>query len=225
MVPRHPATPLILRRRPLPAVELPRSSTLPKPPFAAMFRPMSGMCFEYPGVRFSQRLGALETIMRSIASLLIYWVTVAACQSVRRFFRPYAAEFPAATQSASKRLAWTSRGPRTAGGASIDALPLNYNSVNLEDHYGISINRETSPLARWLPQTGRRRPLLSTEHARQCAGQANILAEDHGALFARSASIECARQAGRRQRCEWQSSRTLTEQRLPEACGEDAQLT
>lgn len=151
-----------------------------------MFRPMSGMLFEYPCVRFSRRFWLSEVITRSVASLLSRRFP----DAVRRLFRsrprPDAVELTAATQPAHERLEWTFGGPRAAARASYDALRPNYNSVNTEDHYGISIIWEkfASSTWRWLPQKGRRSP-LPAEHASKGAGQTNVLAENHGLLLAR----------------------------------------
>src|SRR6476469_9763258 len=103
---------------------------------------MSGMFFEYPGVRFTRRGRLLEIDLRAFASLQFRRLTHAARYSFRLLSRPEAAEFPAATQSAFERLGWTHEGSRAGNRASVDALRPNYNSVKTEDLYGSSIIRE-----------------------------------------------------------------------------------
>ena len=161
---------------------------------------MSGVFFEYPGVRFSRRVRLLEIILRAFASLLLRRATHAARHSFRVSSRPEAAEFPAATQTAFERLGWTLRGSRAGERASIDALRPNYNSVNTEDLYGISIIREkfAAPTGRRrFPQKGRRSP-VPAKRACEGTGKENVLAESHG-IFHQRKSADRARRGTKAQ--------------------------
>lgn len=168
---------------------------------------MSGMFFESPRVRFFRRFCLLELCARMFASLQFRRFPDAVRRSFRSGSRPEAAEFPAATQTAPKRLAWTFRGPRAAVRASSDALRPNYNSVLNEDHYGISTIRERlAATPRRLPQEGRRRSSLPAELACKGAGKTNVLAKNHGIfLTQRESVIQYLRTFGRAAAAEWLS--------------------
>src|SRR5438270_14016163 len=116
--------------------------------------------------------------MRGVFSSLFRWITVAVFGSRRFYFRPEQAEFPVTHQTA-----WDLdlsdepvRGRCAAGCASIDALRLTNNSVNIEDLNEISFIRETfATFARRFPPKGRTpRPLSG--RAAESSPQANILA-------------------------------------------------
>ncbi len=155
---------------------------------------MSGMFFEYPGVRFSRRVRLWE-ILRVFASLLPRRVTHAVRHSFRIPSRPEAAEFSSAMQTALERLGWTLRGSRAGERASIDALRPNYNSVNTEDLYGISIIREkfAAPTGRRrFPQKGRRSP-VPAKGACEGTGKENVLAESDGIFHQRKSAERACR--------------------------------
>src|SRR4051812_1044642 len=140
---------------------------------------MSGMFFTYPGVRFSPRIR--RVFGRMFAPLLICWRSHAARRSLRRWTRPRAAEFPAATRTAYERLEGIFRDLRAADRASIDALRPNCNSVNTEDLYGISIIREgLAPWARWFFPPPERRSFLPAKIISQGPGQEVVLGQNHG---------------------------------------------
>lgn len=188
---------------PLPA---PARTVLANKPLRGHTPAMSGMFFEYPRVRFFRRFWLLELITRTFASLLSRRFSNAARRSVQSGSRPEAAEFPAARQSASERLAWTFRGPRAVGRASSDALRPKHNSVNNnKDHYGISRIRERlAATPRRLPQKGRRRSPLPPEHTGQSAGQTNVLAKNHGIFLAqRESAHQHTRSTRRAPATEW----------------------
>jgi hypothetical protein len=141
---------------------------------------MSGMFFDNPALRFSRRLSFYQTRMRYVASLLVRWLTDAEGLCFRNNSRRREAEFPAATQIADQRLFF---GSRATDRASTDALRPNYNWLELEDQYDISIIGEKWPaFARRLPQKGRQSP-APPERAIEGAGEEIVLAENHGALF------------------------------------------
>lgn len=190
----------------VPRDESPRlTNGLPTQPPAPIFPPMSGMFFESPRVRFFRRFCLLESCARMFASLQFRRFTDAVRRSFQSGSRPEAAELPAATQTAPKRLAWTFRGPRAAVRASSDALRPNYNSVINEDHYGISRSWERlAATPRRLPQKGRRRSPLPAELARKGAGKANVLAKNHGIfLTQRESAIHHACAFSRAAGAEW----------------------
>ncbi len=144
-----------------------------------MVQPMSGMFFEYPGVRFSRQV---RVLMRPFAFLLVRRVTHAVRHSFRSTFRLKAAEFPAATQSAFERRRWTERGLRAADRASIGALRPNCNSVNIEDHYGNSfIGKKFTASANWRCPAARRggSSLPAEINGAQSAGKKIVLGQDH----------------------------------------------
>jgi hypothetical protein len=141
---------------------------------------MSGMFFDNPALRFSRRLSFYQTRMRSFASLLVRWLTGAEGHCFRNSSRLREAEFPAATQIADQRLFF---GSRAMDRASTDALRPNYNWIELEDQYDISIIGEKWPaFARRLPQKGRQSP-APPERAIEGAGEEIVLAENRGLLF------------------------------------------
>jgi hypothetical protein len=138
---------------------------------------MSGMFFDNPAVRFSQRFSFYQIRMRSFASRLFRWVTGAGRLSVRVNSRRHEAEFPRATQTAFELLFTRSR---ARDRASTDALRPKYNWVKPEDQYDISIIGEKRPaFARRLPQKGRQSP-APPERAIEGAGEAIVLAENNG---------------------------------------------
>jgi hypothetical protein len=138
---------------------------------------MSGMFFDNPGVRFSRRFSFFQILMRHFASRLFCWLTGADASCFRNYFRRHEAEFPAATQIADQALFF---GPRATDRASTDALRSNYNWVELEDQYDISIIGEKWPaFARRLPQKGRQSPPLSGPSG-QGAGEEIVLGKNHG---------------------------------------------
>lgn len=111
--------------------------------------------------------------MRDFASLLHRWLTVTARGSL--FFPHDETEFPAASQTAYDLVERTERGSRVPDRAPSDALrPLN-NRLNIQDHYELSIIRETlAPFAGRLSTKGRSR---SAPVARSWeSAQKNILA-------------------------------------------------
>jgi len=143
---------------------------------------MSGMFFEYPGVRFSGQISLWQIVMRTFASLLVRPFAQAARQFFRMLSRPQPAEFSAATHIAFQRPGPALRGSRAADGASIDALRPNYNSVNTEDLYGISIIREIAAPTRRrrFPTEGRRSSLPAENNNPQSAGSEIALGQNHG---------------------------------------------
>lgn len=177
------------------------------------------MFFEYPGVRFSGLIRLWESMVRTIALLLIRPWTQAVRHSFRMLSRPQPAEFSAATHTASQRPGLTPRGSRAADRASSDALRLNYNSVNTEDLYGISITREklAAPTGRRrFPTEGRRSSLPAKQQHRDAegSGQEIVLGQGHG-LFQRwqqSAHRARAAAAAQQQHEQWlpQRGRRLT---------------
>ena len=161
---------------------------------------MSGMFFEYPGVRFSGQIRLWESMVRMIASLLVRPLTQAVRYSFRILSRPLTAEFSAVTHTAFQRPGPTLRGSRAADRASSDALRLNHNSVNTEDLYGISITREklAAPTGRrWLSTQGRRSPVPAKNYS-ESAGQENALGKIHG-IFHERKSAGRARRANNAQ--------------------------
>ena len=144
---------------------------------AILIHKMSGVFFEYPGVRFSRRFQLLQVIVRLCAS--VRRLTHAARHRFRSSFRRKTAEFPTHAQTADKRLGWTSRGSRAAVRASSDALRPNHNSVKNEDHYDISWKRKRlATSAGRLPQKGRRRSPRPAELARESAGEEVVFRDD-----------------------------------------------
>jgi hypothetical protein len=136
---------------------------------------MSGIFIDDPGVRFSRRFRFFIIMTRGFISSLLRWLTGAACGSRRVHFRLMEAGFPAASQNACRLLEGTSRGPRAAGCASIDALRPFSNSVNLEDQHEISFIRETiASFARRIPPKGRAKAALSRRASE--SSEENILA-------------------------------------------------
>jgi hypothetical protein len=139
------------------------------------------MFFDNPALHFSRRLSFYQAWMRSIASLLVRRLTGAKGHCFRNSSRRHEAEFPAATQIADQRLFF---GSRATDRASTDALRPNYNWVELEDQYDISIIGEKWPaFARRLPQKGRQQSSAPPERAIEGAGEEIVLAENHGLLF------------------------------------------
>ena len=119
-------------------------------------REMSGIFFEDPGVRFDRRFRFFEIMMRGFASSVLGWLAGAACGSKRIHFRRNEMEFPAASQNACNVLERALRGSDAADGASIDALRLFNNWINIEDQHELSFIRETlAPFARRSPTKGR----------------------------------------------------------------------
>ena len=163
---------------------------------------------EYPGVRFSRRLRLWEIIMRTFASLLAGRVAKAA----RSLFlsRPQAAEFSSSNVTKRDQATRDLSGLRAAERASNGALRRNYNSVNIEDHYGISFIRErfAAPTRRRLPQKGRRSPVpAETQQHPEGAGAEIALGEVSGFFHQRQSTHRegpgtCAR--------EWLAFRRLT---------------
>ena len=136
---------------------------------------MSGIFIDDPGVRFSRRFRFFIIMTRGFISSLLRWLTGAACGSRRVHFRLEEAGFPAASQNACRLLEGTSRGPRAAGCASIDALRPFSNSVNIEDQHEISFIRETiASFARRPPSKGRPKAALSRRASE--SSEENILA-------------------------------------------------
>ena len=135
---------------------------------------------EYPGVRFSRRFRLWEIIMLAFASLLARRLTNAAHHSF--LSRRPAAEFSAATLPSATKRSGTSRGLRAAERASHDALRPNHNSVNIEDHYGISFIRERLAASTWrrLPQKGRRSPVPAKKQHSTSAGEKIALGQVPG---------------------------------------------
>jgi hypothetical protein len=118
----------------------------------------------------------VEIMMRFLASSLVRLLTRAAGGSKRVHSRYQEAEFPAASQNACRLLEGPLRGSRGAGCASIDALRLFNNSVNLKDQNEISSIRERSaPFAGRIPTKGRSRPALSRK-TRASSQEENVLA-------------------------------------------------
>ena len=156
---------------------------------------MSGVFFDNPGVRFSPRYKLFETRMRTFAPVLYWGLVYAARHLFRSSSRPHEAKFPAAMQTAYERLEWTPRGSHSADRASIDALRPNYNSVNTEDHYGISIIREkfAASAQRRSPTQERQQPPLSAKHADQATGEEIALAANHVFLHERKTARETFR--------------------------------
>ena len=112
--------------------------------------------------------------MRGVFSSLFRSLVMAAFGSRRSYFRPEQAEFPATHQSFDF-VNRPFRGRCVAGCASIDALRLTNNSVNIDHQHEISFIRETSaPFARKFPPKGRS-PVASSKRARQ-SPQENLLA-------------------------------------------------
>jgi hypothetical protein len=139
------------------------------------------MFFDNPALRFSRRLSFYQTRMRSFASMLVRRLTDAQGHCFRNRSRLHEAEFPAATQIADQRLFF---GSRAMDRASTDALRPNYNWIELEDQYDISIIGEKRPaFARRLPQKGRQQSPAPPERAIEGAGEEIVLAENHGVLF------------------------------------------
>ena len=144
---------------------------------------MSGIFIDDPDVRNSQRL----RIVHHHARRFLFAVSLDNCGAVgsRRFFRPKQAEFPVTHQTA-----WDLdlsdepvRGRCAAGRASIDALRLTNNSVNIEDSHEISFIGETlAAFARRFPPKGRPpRPLSG--RAAKSSPQTNILAATCGIFW------------------------------------------
>ena len=149
---------------------------------------MSGLFFEYPGVRFSRQIRLWKSIMRAFAFLLVGLLTQAVRHSFRFLSRPQPAEFSAATHIASQRPESARKGSRAADRASFDALRLNNNSVNTEDLYGISIIREklAAPTRRRrLPTQRGRRSFLSPEERAESAGKEIVLGQSRGIFWRR----------------------------------------
>jgi hypothetical protein len=139
---------------------------------------MSGIFFDLPSLRFLRRFRFFGTRMRTSASLLLRWLSAPACVSRQVHFRLNEAEFPPASQSVCKLLF-----ERTLGGshavdrASIDALRLFNNWVNLKDQHELLFIRETlAPRARWVP-TQRQWPLALSTRGSENAKE-DILAVD-----------------------------------------------
>src|SRR6266581_938321 len=124
---------------------------------------MSGIFFDPPSPRFLRRFRFFESMMRTLASSLLRWLSALACGSRQMHFRLREAEFPAASQSACKLFERTRSGSHAANRASSDALRLFNNWVNLKDQHELLFIRETlAARARWVP-TQRQWPLaLST---------------------------------------------------------------
>ena len=102
-------------------------------------------------------------------------------------------------RTAFERLGWTPQGLRAVERASIDALRPNYNSVNTEDLYGISIIREKFPAPtgrRRFPQKGRRSP-VPAKGACEGTGKENVLAESHGIFHQRKSADRACRASKR----------------------------
>jgi hypothetical protein len=156
---------------------------------------MSGVFFDNPGVRFSPRYRLFKTRMRAFALVLFRGLSRAARHLFRIPSRLHEAEFPAAMQPAYKLLEWTLRGPHVTDRASIDALRPNYNSVNTEDHYGISIIREefAASARRRLPTQERQQSPLPAKHSHEGAGQKIDLAADYVLFHERKAARETGR--------------------------------
>jgi hypothetical protein len=141
---------------------------------------MSGIFFDNPDVRFSRRFSFFQTWVRHFASRLFRWLTGADGSYFRNCSRRHEAEFPAATQIADQLIVL---GSRAVDCASTDALRPNYNWVELEDSYDISIIGEKWPaFARRLPQKGRQSP-APPERASKGAGEEIDLAENHGPFY------------------------------------------
>src|SRR5437763_16172003 len=114
--------------------------------------------------------------MRGVFSSLFRCITVALFGSRRFYFRREQAEFPVTHQTAWDLSDEPVRGRCAAGRASIDALRLPNNSVNIEDSHEISFIRETlAAFARKFPPKGRPRR-ASSGRADQSRPQAHILA-------------------------------------------------
>jgi hypothetical protein len=142
---------------------------------------MSGIFFDNPAVRFSRRLSFYQLRVRNFAAWLFRWLTGASGHCFRDYSRRHEAEFPAATQIANQRLFF---GSRAVDRASNDALRPNYNWVELEDQYDISIIGEKWPAsARRLPQKGRQQSPAPPERAIEGAGEEIVLGENHGLLY------------------------------------------
>src|SRR3977135_120544 len=110
-------------------------------------------------------------MMRTFASSLLRWLTVAAYGSRRVYFRHNGTEFPMVSLSTDKF--GTLRGPRAAGCASSDAPRPITNWVNFKDKYETSFTWETfAAFARRIP-TKERSPALSRR--RREGLQENIL--------------------------------------------------
>ena len=136
---------------------------------------MSGIFFDLPSPRFLRRFRFFGTMMRTSAFSLLRWLSAPACISRQVHFRLNETEFPVASQSACKMFERTLGGSHAVDRASIDALRLFNNWVNLKDQHELLFIRKTpAPRARWVP-TQRQWPLaLSTRGSE--TSKADILA-------------------------------------------------
>src|SRR6266513_828143 len=136
---------------------------------------MSGIFFDLPSPRFLRRFRFFGTMMRTSAFSLLRWLSAPACSSRQVHFRLNETEFPVASQSACKMFERTLGGSHAADRASIDALRLFNNWVNLKDQHELLFIRETlAPRARWVP-TQRQWPLALSTRGSETA-KAGILA-------------------------------------------------
>src|SRR6266496_695826 len=160
---------------------------------------MSGIFFDLPSLRFLRRFRFFGTMMRTSASLLLRWLSAPACVSRQVHFRLNEAEFPPASQSVCKLLF-----ERTLGGshavdrASIDALRLFNNWVNLKDQHELLFIRETlAPFARGIPTQGQWPLALSA--GRSESSKKDILAAGRRIFWKRRGHKENSN--GHAQRC------------------------
>lgn len=124
--------------------------------------------------------------MRGVFSSLFRWITVAVFGSKRFYFRPEQAEFPVTHQSVCNLFDRPFRGSSVAGRASIDALRLINNSVNIKDTYPneISFIRETSATFAWRLSPKGRPPTASSGDA-SASSEEDILAKTRGIFLQR----------------------------------------
>lgn len=145
---------------------------------------MSGSSFDTPVVRLPRRFRFFATLLQSFAN----WAVAGVIDAGRRLTRSTLArdevELPLA-QIAEKLLERTLRGSRATGRASMDALRPQNHSVNLEDYYDNSYQREKlAPSAGRLPPQ-KRRPFAPSIHARRATSEEVLLAKSHRVLFRR----------------------------------------
>ncbi|MEP7078429.1 MAG: hypothetical protein ABI795_05315 [Chthoniobacterales bacterium] len=145
--------------------------------------PMSEFFFDTLVVSLPGRFKLFATLMRSLATAAIGWGTDRGLRFKRSFPARNEAEFPLA-RIVGKLLERTSRGPRAAGRAFIDALRLNNHSVNLEDQHEISYKRERATPFAWRSPPQERRSVAPALRACQGAGAEIVLAKSRCFLFA-----------------------------------------
>ena len=161
-----------------------RCSSLPKTRQMAYY--LSGRCRDFQTQPSDSRdhpgfFGKIMQAFTFISTGLPQWRSRVNRRWPDRNDRPNGAKFPSAAQTALGLLDWTLRGSRAADRASCDALRLQRNLFNTEDHYEISIPREKlTASAPWrIPQAVR--------YARRSRGvessrKKEHLAENHGLL-------------------------------------------